>query len=284
MALGACAGGSLGTGPKQIALSEGAKVNIESLGEVISANSNDANALNLWGAAYGQAGRYRDALADFDKATTLVPKFFQAYNDRALIHVRLNQPDEALADYNQAIGIAPTYHHAYLGRGKLYRSTNKTALAIADFNKVIQLKSDEPIAYYDRGIVYQSLGQHKKADGDFSTAIGLRPNAVKPYLARGQSRYALDKYQEAATDFGVAVEQLKQDPDAWTWRGMALEKNGGSAKRRERLSLGDLCQAGPRSRGRWLKEARPVAEEWPIEGALTEAKLSPGRGCWPEVA
>jgi tetratricopeptide (TPR) repeat protein len=60
------------------------KNNIASLSEVIKANPNDGNALNLRGAAYGQAGDFESALADFNAALAINSQFPQAYGRRRI--------------------------------------------------------------------------------------------------------------------------------------------------------------------------------------------------------
>ena len=58
------------------------KNNIASLSAVLAKNPRDANALNLRGTAFGQAGEYEKAIVDFSTAIQINPQFYQAYNDR----------------------------------------------------------------------------------------------------------------------------------------------------------------------------------------------------------
>ena len=55
--------------------SAGSRVNIESLSAVIEENPNDANAYNVRGSAFGQAGDLDSAIQDFDTAIRLDPAF-----------------------------------------------------------------------------------------------------------------------------------------------------------------------------------------------------------------
>jgi tetratricopeptide (TPR) repeat protein len=96
-------------------------VNIASLTEVISSNPQDPGAYNMRGTAYGQQGRYNDALQDFNQALALNPGFYQALANRALVHRELGNSAQALADYTAAINANPAYDAAYIGRGNIYR-------------------------------------------------------------------------------------------------------------------------------------------------------------------
>ena len=110
----------------------GSEANIGSLTTVIQRNPSDANGYNVRGTAFGQAGKLKEAIADFDTAIKLNPSFYQAYASRALVQRRLGRDDLALADYNRSLQINPSYDVAYIGRGNIYRQNKQTALALAD--------------------------------------------------------------------------------------------------------------------------------------------------------
>src|SRR5688572_25049861 len=83
------------------------EANIESLSAVIARDPSNAESYNVRGSAYGRAGRYREALADFETAIQLNPRFSRAYANRALVHMRNGDVAEAAADYNRAIEADP---------------------------------------------------------------------------------------------------------------------------------------------------------------------------------
>jgi tetratricopeptide (TPR) repeat protein len=210
--------------------SAGSTVNIDSLSTVIAQNPNDATTYNVRGSAYGRAGRFKEAIADFDAAIKIKPDFYQAYANRALVERRINKDDLAFADYNQAIQINPSYAVAYVGRGNMYRQRKQIDLALADFNKAISLDANDPRAYHNRGLIYQVEGQHVQAIDDFSKAISLAPTAAEPFNARGLSYLATGDYRAALDDFNEVVKRDKQSFEGWTNQGLALEKLGEQQK------------------------------------------------------
>jgi tetratricopeptide (TPR) repeat protein len=205
------------------------KNNIASLSEVIKANPNDANALNLRGAAYGQAGQYQKALADFNAAISTSPRYYQAYANRALIYSRMKQPKKALADYNQALGIDPKYSIALVGRGTIYRLHNNHQAAVADFSKAIEVQPGA-VAFFNRGLSRQALGRHGQALDDFENTLGFRPDAPEVYHAKGLSELALQKYEKAYEDFYKAARGRENNYEAWALRGRAAEGMGDRKK------------------------------------------------------
>jgi tetratricopeptide (TPR) repeat protein len=81
------------------------------------------------------------ALADYNQAIFLNPKFPKAYYNRALLKEdKLNDTQGALADLSQAIEINPKYSEAYYNRGVLKENKlNDRAGAIQDFRQAARL-------------------------------------------------------------------------------------------------------------------------------------------------
>ena len=130
--------------------------NIASLTDVVQRNPRDPQAYNMRGSVFGQAGRYDEALTDFNQAISIDPNYAQAYANRGLVYRQTGKLDLALADYNKALSIDPAYSTAYLGRGMVYRAQGNALAALKDFNKAIAIRPDNAQAYYNRGLLYQA--------------------------------------------------------------------------------------------------------------------------------
>jgi tetratricopeptide (TPR) repeat protein len=204
----------------------GSEANISSLSSVVNQNPSDASGYNVRGTALGRAGRYDQALADFNRAIEINPGFYQAYSNRALVQRKLNQNGQALADYNRSIELNPSYNEAYVGRGNLYRSQGQIDLALADFSKGIELEPTDPKAYNNRALIYQGQGRHDDAIADFTASMTYAPNAPAPHLGRGLSYLATADYKAALDDFNIVVRRDKDNYQGWTNQGLALEKLG----------------------------------------------------------
>lgn len=204
----------------------GSEANISSLSSVVDRNPSDASGYNVRGTALGRAGRYDQALADFNRAIEINPGFYQAYSNRALVQRKLNQNGQALADYNRSIELNPSYNEAYVGRGNLYRSQGQIDMALADFSKAIELEPTDPKAYNNRALIYQGQGRHDDAIADFTASMTYAPNAPAPHLGRGLSYLATADYKAALDDFNAVVRRDKDNYQGWTNQGLALEKLG----------------------------------------------------------
>ena len=153
------------------------------------------------GQAKYQQHEYKAALACFDKALMLNPKYAGAYSNRGMAKSAIGRSEsrkrnrsqaqhhfqEAIADYTEAITQNPKYASAYNNRGNAkYRlglsesdSGNSEKArehyqdAITDLDKAIQLNPKHVKAHNNRGKVKKALGQQAAAEADYKKAKAL---------------------------------------------------------------------------------------------------------------
>ncbi|MDJ0719776.1 MAG: tetratricopeptide repeat protein [Prochloraceae cyanobacterium] len=83
------------------------------------------------------------ALALYNKAIELNPKYTDAYNERANIFYEQNKWDKALAGYNKAIESDSNYVYAYFNRGLVYKILGRKDLARESWQKAAELYKKE---------------------------------------------------------------------------------------------------------------------------------------------
>jgi tetratricopeptide (TPR) repeat protein len=91
------------------------------------------------GVIKSQAGNKRSAIADFDRAIALDPRFVDAYINRGNAKAILGQERAALADYDRAIVLAPRDAYAYYNRGCAKYKFDRPGDAMLDFDLAGQL-------------------------------------------------------------------------------------------------------------------------------------------------
>jgi tetratricopeptide (TPR) repeat protein len=172
-----------------------------------------------------QAGR-REALAQFNQAVALNPRYITAYFLRAYVKDNLNDPQGALADLNQAIFLNPRYTLAYNNRGRLKESMNDHQGALADYNQAISLAPNYATAYYNRGSLRAGkLNDPQGALADFNQAISLNPQDASAYNNRGLLKQEeLNDPQGALADHNTAISLNPKYAIAYYSRGN-LKKN-----------------------------------------------------------
>jgi tetratricopeptide (TPR) repeat protein len=91
------------------------------------------------GFAYFDSGELDHAIADYDKAIQLDPKFAQAYSGRCAVKIKKGDLTHAIADCDQAIVLDPKLAIAYNNRGLAKQAQGDTAGAAADTARAQQL-------------------------------------------------------------------------------------------------------------------------------------------------
>jgi tetratricopeptide (TPR) repeat protein len=199
---------------------------------------------------------------------------FSFYNQGSVF---LNQKDydRAIASFDEAIKLDPKYAAAFLNRGTAYRSKGRDDQAIADFGRTIELSSNSAAAFFGRGLAYQDKvvsdfdayaneGRYEElALRDYDETIRLVPNSGGAYNNRGGILLSLRQYDRAIKDFD---EALRLEPNNGLYlknRGMALRITGKYAQ-----AIADLRKALT------LKIDEPVKKQ--IETALKELGLPGG--------
>jgi tetratricopeptide (TPR) repeat protein len=173
-----------------------------------------------------QAGR-RDAVAQFNRAVALNPRYTIAYFLRAIAKHLLNDPQGTLADYNQAISLNPKLAVAYYNRGILkVQKLNDPQGALADYNQAIFLNPNYVDAYYNRGnLKYEKLNDPKGALADYNQAISLDPQNAKAYNNRGVLKNEkLNDFKGALADYNQAISLNPKNAAAYNNRGILKDK------------------------------------------------------------
>ena len=67
-----------------------------------------------------------------------------AYNNRGIAYGDLGKYEQAIRDYNKAIELDPQYANTYYNRGILYQTLDKITEAEADFKKYEELTGEKP--------------------------------------------------------------------------------------------------------------------------------------------
>jgi tetratricopeptide (TPR) repeat protein len=107
-----------------------------------------------------------------EKWSNLVIAFYDrgnAYKDKGLY-------DRAIADYDMAIEIDPKYADAYNNRAWVYFKTGKFALGLPDAEKAVELGPNHAYTFAIRGCIFEALGKKDDAIADYRRALAKDPN------------------------------------------------------------------------------------------------------------
>jgi tetratricopeptide (TPR) repeat protein len=230
----------------------------------------------------GSKGDLEGAIAAFNEAIKINPKFAPAYYNRGFAHSLQHKSDEALADYDQAIQIDPTYKEAYYQSGSLKGQKGDFDGAIADFSQVIKLDPKYAPAYYNLGHVYYFKGDLDNALAEINQALNLDPNFSYCYFIRGLIRHAQGHEAEATSDFQKSAGLNFPYASFWVWITQMESGQRGLAQK----DISDaLTKTGSFKAGDWPSQITGF-----LLGKITQDQLlakategneaeSPGRFC-----
>ena len=100
------------------------------------------------GRATTDKGDYDRAIADYNEAIRLDPKFAHAYSQPRHRLLPEGDLDRAIADYGEAIRLDPKFAYAYNNRGNACYDKHDENRAIADYSEAIRLDPKYAQAYY----------------------------------------------------------------------------------------------------------------------------------------
>ena len=97
----------------------------------------------------------------------------KAHVDRGIAGCEAGKFDQALSDFNAALKLKPSDPSLYDYRGMAYRCKGMDDLAVKDFNKAMELDPKFARAYRNRAMVYFDRGDFDKSLADLNKAKSL---------------------------------------------------------------------------------------------------------------
>ncbi|MDR2449710.1 MAG: glycosyltransferase family 39 protein [Prevotellaceae bacterium] len=131
-----------------------------------------------------RAGRYADAVADYDMLLKYNPNAVNDLFQRAVAKMSMQQYEPALADFGRVLQLQPNEANAHVNVGRIYANMNRVELAMEHINRALQINPEHPDAYFMRGTFYFQMGQRAAAKADFNKANSLGYPEAAAWLDR----------------------------------------------------------------------------------------------------
>jgi protein O-mannosyl-transferase len=173
------------------------------------------------GMTLSKANQYDKAIAEYDKAIALSPKYAKAYYNRGIAYGKKGNIAKAIENYNQAIQYDPRYTEAFVNRGNAFSSLKQYDKAVEDYNQVIAIEKNFLLAYYNRANAFRALGKTTEALEDYATVLRLNKNYAAAAFNRGTIFLNLKQWDSAIAEFSLAIQLKPKYKEAFVNRGIA---------------------------------------------------------------
>ena len=164
-----------------------------------------ASEYNFRGLDKAKAGKFKEAIEDFDKAIEIKPTG-QIYYNRAYSKSMVEDFNGAIQDYDKTIELKYRLAEAYFERGYCKDKINNPDGAIDDYSKAIESNNEYADAYNNRAFTKLKQKDYKAAVKDFDKAIKIKPDFVGAYVNRGFAKKELGDKSGACKDWTKAFD------------------------------------------------------------------------------
>jgi tetratricopeptide (TPR) repeat protein len=199
---------------------------------------------------------YAEAIRFYNEALEKNPEFPDAYLNKGIALLKLNQVKDAHDILTEAIRLDPTLVQANLVRsetslrlgdlqaaeedlaainkvykdstryflihGNLMQARSKEAEALSDYDRALILHGDNVEALVNRGAVYYNMKSYKLAKADFSKAAKLNPMLPEALNNLGLIAEKEENWNQAISYFDLILNSNPADPLALNNKGYAL--------------------------------------------------------------
>ncbi len=183
-----------------------------------------------------RAGRFPDALREFDAALAIDDGFAEAHRGRALVlDFGFGRADEAERAYRRALALRPAFSEAHNDLGQLLARTGRHEAAIAEFDQALgnMLYKEPYVARCNKGLVLHRMGRRDEGFQELRACLSLAPTFCKGRRELGRVLLEDGKTREAIEELSAYARWCDKVPDAHLQLGLARMKAGDVVGARE---------------------------------------------------
>lgn len=177
--------------------------------EVVTETPNDPNANYLLGRTKFNENDFPAAIASFERALALRPRFVEAENNIGLAWRELNDFEKARAAFQTAIdwqGDTPVDAQPFLNLGTLLADRGDLAAAIPYLQKAAALSPGNPTVHEELSHVYAADENLPKAQSELERAISLAPEISSLHFKLGQIYRKEGMKDRAQQEFAICAK------------------------------------------------------------------------------
>lgn len=198
-----------------------------------------ADAHNLLGLCLALIGRTEDALASFDAALALNPRYVEAHLNRAVLLNDSGRTDEAREAFELAeqlgkpdatgfpVMVANRLANAHAAMAGEYRAAGALDEAIAQYERALELRPGYADVRLALARAMTERGRHAEASRELDEVLRARPEWLDAMLLRGLTAYLQGDLGTADAVWSAAAARHPEEPRVEIYRSMLARRRSG---------------------------------------------------------
>jgi len=165
----------------------------------VLAYSSDAIGWFEQGNAFMKNKNYSEAIRVYDKAITIEPDYFEAWNGKADALNRVQQFTEALEASDHVLVLKPNYVQGWINRGYILYNLGRYDEELKSYETAITIDPTSPDAWFNKGYSLAGMKRYDEAIAAFNKVQALDPTF--PNLAA--NKRIAEQNRDATTPFYI---------------------------------------------------------------------------------
>jgi len=181
------------------------------------------------GAEALRAGRYPDAMREFDTVLAIDEGFPEAHRGRGIVlDLGFGRLDEAEKAYRRAIAARPSFSEAHNDLGQLLARTGHFEEAVREFDAAVEnmLYKEPYVARCNKGLATYRMGRRDDGLAEMRACLKVAPSYCKGRRELGRALVEEKRMREAIDELSAYARFCERVPDAHLQLGLARMKAG----------------------------------------------------------
>lgn len=183
-----------------------------------------------------RAGRFPDALREFDAALAVHDGFAEAHRGRGIVlDLGFGRLDDAEKAYRRAVAVRPEFAEAHNDLGQLLARTGRWEDAILHFDAALEnmLYKEPYVARCNKGLAMHRMGRRDEGIAEMRSCLSVAPAYCKGRRELGRVLLDEKRMREAVDELSAYARYCERVPDAHLQLGLARMKAGDIAGARQ---------------------------------------------------
>jgi serine/threonine protein kinase len=173
------------------------------------------------GASLDALERPEEALACYEQALRINPRYVDAWSNKGVVLVKLGRVEEALACDDRALEIEPRNAEKLVNKAGTLVALGRHEEGLACYDKALEINPNLDKAWYSKGVTFGLLGRDAEALDCYQHAIDINPQYEEAWFNRGTIWGKVGDPVEALYAFNKALEINPGYAAAWFNTGVA---------------------------------------------------------------